>query len=68
MLIDHLVRGFPPNEMGIMRGVVDDLVRRNILVKIPKKYGDAVYINARHLKRILQALEASGLYPYLKRP
>jgi hypothetical protein len=48
MLIDNLVKGYPSHLKGQMKDDVDNLVRKNILVKKPTRHGYAVYINVEH--------------------
>jgi hypothetical protein len=48
MLIDNLIKGFPSHLKGQLKDDVDNLIRRNILVKKPTRHGYAVYINVEH--------------------
>jgi len=57
MLIDNLVKGFPSHLKGQMKDDVDNLVRRNILIKKPIKHGYAVYINVEHRLMIERELK-----------
>ncbi len=57
MLIDTLVGGFPSHIKGQMRGEVDDLIRKNILISKPTKHGFAVYINLDYKNQIEKALK-----------
>jgi hypothetical protein len=63
MLIDNLVKGYPSHLKGQMKDDVNNLLRKNILVKKPTRHGCAVYskcriqINARKgVKETLQPL------------
>jgi hypothetical protein len=57
MLIDNLVKGYPSHLKGQMKEDVDNLVRKNILVKKPTRHGYAVYINVEHRLMIEQVLK-----------
>jgi len=48
MLIDNLVKGYPSHLKGQMKDDVNNLLRKNILVKKPTRHGYAVYINVEH--------------------
>jgi hypothetical protein len=48
MLIDNLLKGFPSHLKGHMKNDIENLVRKNILIKKPTRHGYAVYINVEH--------------------
>lgn len=64
--IDHLVKGFPSHLTGVMRGHVDNLIKQGVLVKIPHKYGEKVYINPRWRAKVEDALRKSNLFKFLR--
>lgn len=55
--IDNLVKGFPSHLIGKIHDDVNKLIKRNILIKIPHKYGYKVYINLDYKDQIYQALK-----------
>jgi len=57
MLIDNLVKGYPSYLKGKMKDDVDNLLRKNILVKKPTRHGYAVYINVEHRLMIERELK-----------
>lgn len=61
--IDNLVKGFPSHITGVMRGRVDILIKQGVLIKIPHKYGDKVYINRKYRKQI--EIELKKQFPFL---
>lgn len=63
MLIDNLVGGFGSHRKGQMRGEVDDLLRRNILILKSTTHGHAVYINLDYRMEIEKALKKK--HPFL---
>lgn len=63
MLIDNLVRGFPSPIKGQIQGELDELIKKNIVIKKPSKHGQAVYINYDYKDKIISALKKK--YPFL---
>ena len=57
MLIDNLVKGFPSHLKGQIKDDVDNLIRRNILIKKPTRHGYSVYINVEHRLMIERELK-----------
>jgi len=63
MLIDNLVGGFPSHIKGQMQGELDELIKKNVVIKKPSKHGKAVYINYEFKDKISSALKKK--YPFL---
>jgi len=57
MLIDNLVKGFPSHLKGLMKNDIENLVRKNILIKKSTRHGYAVYINVDHRVMIERELK-----------
>lgn len=63
MLTDNLVGGFPSHIKGQMQGELDELIKKNIIIKKPSKHGKAVYINYKYKDKIESALKKK--FPFL---
>jgi len=63
MLINNLVGGFPSHIKGQMQGELDDLIKKNIVIKKPTQHGSAVYINYDHKDKI--SFELKRRFPFL---
>lgn len=63
MLIDNLVGGFPSHIKGQMQGELDELIKKNVVIKKLSKHGKAVYINYEYKDIISSALKKK--YPFL---
>ena len=57
LYINNLLKGFPTHLKGQLRKAVDKLIRKNILIKIPHRYGFKVYINTDYRNQIFDALK-----------
>jgi hypothetical protein len=55
--IDNVVKGAPSHLIGKMREEMDDLIRKGIVVKIPHRHGDKVFINPKYKFDIERALK-----------
>ena len=61
--IDNLVGGFPSHIKGQMQVELDELIKKNAVIKKPSKHGRAVYINYEYKDKIASALKKK--YPFL---
>ena len=55
--IDNVVKGAPTHLIGEMRKEIDDLIRKGIVIKIPHRHGDKVFINPEYKFEIKRALK-----------
>ena len=55
----HLKDGFPQEDKGKVLVVADALVKQQILVKVPKKYGFKYYLNSARRDKIKEILKIS---------
>ena len=55
--IDNVVKGAPSHLIGGMREEMDDLIRKGIVIKIPHRHGDKVFINLFYKFEIERALK-----------
>ncbi len=55
--IDNVVKGAPSHFIGKMREEMDDLIRKGIVIKIPHRHGDKVFINPEYKFEIERALK-----------
>ncbi len=61
--IDTVVTAAPSHLIGRMRTEMDDLIRKNIVIKIPHRHGDKVFINPHYSYEIEKALKKT--HPFL---
>ncbi len=57
MLIDNVVNGFPKNIQKNVKNELDDLIRKNYLIKKPSQHGYCVYINLDNKQKIEKAIK-----------
>jgi hypothetical protein len=57
--VDNVVKGAPSHLIGKMREEIDDLIRNGVVIKIPHRHGDKVFINPEYKFVIEQALKKS---------
>ena len=43
--VDNVVKSAPSHLIGDMRKALEDLIRKGIVIKIPHRHGEKVYIN-----------------------
>ena len=55
--VDNVVKGAPSHLIGEMRKEIDDLIRKGIVIKIPQRHGDKVFINPEYKLEIERALK-----------
>ena len=55
--VDNVVKGAPSHLIGEMRKEIDDLIRKGIVIKIPHRHGDKVFINPENKFEIERALK-----------
>ena len=55
--IDNVVKGAPSHVIGRMREEMDGLIRKGIVIKIPHRHGDKVFINLEYKFEIERALK-----------
>jgi len=55
--IDNVVRAAPSHLIGRIRTEMDELIRKGIVIKIPHRHGDKVFINPNYKLEIEQALK-----------
>jgi hypothetical protein len=55
--IDNVVKGVPSHLIGKMRDETDDLIRKGIVIKIPHRHGDKIYINSEYKFEIERELK-----------
>jgi len=55
--VDNVVKGAPSHLIGTMRDEMDDLIRKSIVIKIPHRHGDKVFINSEYKFEIEKALK-----------
>jgi len=55
--IDTVVKGAPSHLIGRMREEIDDLIRKGIIIKIPHRHGDKVFINPEYKFEIERELK-----------
>jgi len=55
--VDNVVKGAPSHLIGEMRKEIDDLIRKGIVIKIPHRHGDKVFINLEYKFEIERALK-----------
>ena len=61
--INNVVKGAPSHLMGEMREEIDDLIKKNIVIRIPHRHGDKVFINPTYKNEIKQELKK--IYPFI---
>jgi hypothetical protein len=57
--VDNVVKGAPSHLIGKMREEINDLIRNGVVIKIPHRHGDKVFINPEYKFVIEQALKKS---------
>jgi hypothetical protein len=57
--VDNVVKGAPSHLIGKMREEIDDLIRNGVVIKIPHRHGNKVFINPEYKFVIEQALKKS---------
>ncbi len=55
--VDNVVKGAPSHLIGEMRKEIDDLIKKGIVIKIPHRHGDKVFINPEYKFEIERALK-----------
>ena len=55
--VDNVVKGDPSHLIGEMRNEIDDLIKKNIVIKIPHRHGDEVYINSIYKNEIKREMK-----------
>ena len=55
--VDNVVKGAPSHLIGTIRDEMDDLIRKSIVIKIPHRHGDKVFINSKYKFEIEKALK-----------
>jgi hypothetical protein len=61
--IDTVVTSAPSHLIGRMRQEMDELIRKGIVIKIPHRHGDKVFINSSYIFEIEKALKKT--HPFL---
>jgi len=61
--IDNVVKGAPSHLIGEMREGVEALIKKNVVIKIPHKHGDKVFINPTYKSEIKRELKK--IYPFI---
>jgi hypothetical protein len=57
--VDNVVKDAPSHLIGKMREEIDDLIRNGVVIKIPHRHGNKVFINPEYKFVIEQALKKS---------
>jgi len=55
--IDNVVKGAPSHLIGKMREEMNALIRNGVVIKIPHRHGDKVFINPEYKFEIERALK-----------
>ena len=61
--VDNVVKGAPSHLIGEMRNEINDLIKKNIVIKIPHRHGDKIFINSIYKNDIKNELKK--IYPFL---
>jgi len=61
--IDNVVKGAPSHLIGEMRNEINDLIKKNVVINIPHRHGDKVFINPTYKNEIKRELKK--IYPFL---
>jgi len=61
--VDNVVKGAPSHLIGKMREETEELIRKGIVIKIPHRHGDKVFINPEYKFDIERALKK--FHPFL---
>jgi hypothetical protein len=61
--VDNVVKIAPSHLIGNIREETEDLIRKGIVIKIPHRHGDKVFINPEYKFEIEQALKK--IHPFL---
>jgi len=61
--VDNVVKGAPSHLMGEMREEIDDLIKKNIVIRMPHRHGDKVFINPTYKSEIKQELKK--IHPFI---
>lgn len=61
--VDNVVKGSPSHLIGEMRNEINDIIKKNIVIKIPHRHGDKVFINRIYKNEIKRELKK--IYPFL---
>ena len=48
--VGNVVKGAPSHLIGEIRNEINDLIKKNIVIKIPHRHGDKVFINPIYIK------------------
>jgi hypothetical protein len=60
--VDNVVKGAPSHLIGEMRKEIDDLIRKGIVIKIPHRHGDKIFINPEYKFDIERALKKTHTF------
>lgn len=61
--IDNVVKGAPSHLIGEMQKGIEELLKKNIVIKIPHRHGDKVFINPAYKADIKRELKK--IYSFL---
>ena len=61
--MDNVIKGAPSHIIGEMREEIDELIKKNIVIKIPHKHGWKVFINPLYKNEIKRELKK--IYPFI---
>ncbi|MBU1941286.1 MAG: hypothetical protein KKC68_05880 [Candidatus Thermoplasmatota archaeon] len=57
MLIDNLLGGFPSHIKDHIQEELNDLIKKNFVIKKPSKHGKAVFINYEYKDKIADSIK-----------
>ena len=66
MVEDHLLRGFPPDQIATLRRALETLKREGTILRKSTKHGPAVYLPPKLGREIYERLKKH--YPFLPKP
>ncbi|GAG28363.1 unnamed protein product [marine sediment metagenome] len=61
--IDNVIKGAPSHLIGEIKEEMDELIKKNIVIRIPHKHGGKVFINPLYKNEIKRDLKK--IYPFI---